>query len=638
MWLNRKTIIYEIDQLPFDEDGNLKIDDPATVRLKIPGYIYPVDIGSICYAKKKRLTLNTASEELSVYLVEAASYKISRVHLVKSFLEFLSQYIYLGRSKNSIRSIYYEFVSFVNWCDLNMQDGLDNQVLIRDAYIKYSDNLLEKVKHNTIKYQTAYSSQRTVRVILTWIFKEVNNRFLEGVRVIKKSNNHLSSIEPPSESDAKKALSLYQTLFSRLSKFVVDFEHYPIKLKLEVGNYWLFPNEVPFIFESNDALKTGRFISYNYHQNRLNTFDEIFQKLRNINPKSHRRNAWKALKNAKSKLQSANFDKFHLRRILVATLAQQSFIMLFLANTGMNLSQARSLKWDCDEYEVKIERLGFKTIKCRAGNKDVQFFVSSDFFPIFKKYLQLRRYLIEAHQGKNSKNLFFTSQRGELNQINMNFSTNINMRLNRLFDFNININTREWRAYKSDWLIRNTDIATTAMVLQNTTDTVIKHYIAGSEVTAGLEFTNFFKALNQKLIIEFKDTSDSILLGQCTSVNNPMSILVGETKFTPACNKPEGCLFCANYAVHSDEIDIRKLLSYRYVLEQCRVLSDSDEHFEKLFSPVLIRINYILEEIAYVRKDMGKLIEKIKKEVHEHEALSQYWIKKLNMLIDLEII
>ena len=41
-----------------------------------------------------------------------------------------------------------------------------------------------------------------------------------------------------------------------------------------------------------------------------------------------------------------------------------------------------------------------------------------------------------------------------------NFSSNFNARLRHNFNIDIKINTRMWRAYKSDWLVRNKDITT----------------------------------------------------------------------------------------------------------------------------------------------------------------------------------
>ena len=45
------------------------------------------------------------------------------------------------------------------------------------------------------------------------------------------------------------------------------------------------------------------------------------------------------------------------------------------------------------------------------------------------------------------------------------------------------VTPRQWRAAKSDWLIRNKDPATAALLLQNSERTTLRAYAAGSEST-----------------------------------------------------------------------------------------------------------------------------------------------------------
>jgi hypothetical protein len=104
------------------------------------------------------------------------------------------------------------------------------------------------------------------------------------------------------------------------------------------------------------------------------------------------------------------------------------------------------------------------------------------------------------------------------------------------------------------------------------------------------------------------------------------------------CKQPEGCLFCEKYGCHSDEIDLRKLFSLEYIIEETRSLAKNNDHFLSVFQPVLLRINIIVDDIRNTKNISKSLIEKIKIDVFENENLHPYWEHKLALLIDIGLI
>jgi integrase len=50
---------------------------------------------------------------------------------------------------------------------------------------------------------------------------------------------------PPSELIAQKAILLYTHLFTGISNFILNAEHYPFKMKLPEESVWVFPSENP---------------------------------------------------------------------------------------------------------------------------------------------------------------------------------------------------------------------------------------------------------------------------------------------------------------------------------------------------------------------------------------------------------
>ena len=635
-WVERKTISYKLEDLPFDDEGKLAIINPSSIKVLIPGYVYPVDIGAWCYTERRRPYKDTSSHKCSIVEVKPESFRKARVSFVSQYLEYLSGYIRTGKSPKSLFTTHGQFLPFIRWCDINMPEAIDNKSLIREALLGFSDDLIHKVRADIISINTAASSQLVVTAALEWIYGDKQHCLFEGIRRISRSMVATKNTEPPNERDAKAALQTYLSIFLQITDFAVNFVKYPIELQLPHGNYWFFPKEVPFMHSSK--AKGKRFFGYNCKEGRLNSEDEILQKFELETAVLPSKSAVTGIFNrAHQSMLSANTNQYHHRRVIGATLAMQSFIMLFSANTGMGLGLMANLGWDGDEYEVAIEKQGFKTIKYRAGNKSVSFLVTSNFLTVFRKYLKLRTYLLESHSGQSCCYLFFRVVNGKLRPLSMDVSTHFNIRLNTLFDLDIKITTRQWRAYKSDWLISNSDLVTTAMILQNTPDTVLKHYTAGSEATAISELTAYFEQFNKKLIIRNDELSKSTSVGQCMSIDLPVSI-AEISGFKPDCKKPEGCLFCKHYAVHADEADIRKLLSFKYVIEQGRPLAASNEHYQELFSPVIARIENIIEAILASNQVIKEAQVKISKEVYDFEQLEPFWAGKLKMLVDMELI
>jgi len=638
-WIERKTITCNLEDIPFDPEGTIKLIDPSTLRINIPGFTYPVDIGSWCYTRRRKPYYDTLSEKCSIVQVDNKSFRKARIKFITKYLDYLCTHISLGKSPRTLLTNVGQFAQFINWCDENMIQALDGKSLTIEAIKCFTENLIHRAKSNDININTAASSQLVSLTAIKWIYNDEYNDISQGVRIIHRSYAATNITEPPNNHDAIQAIQLYKELFIQLTKFVINFDKFPLHLKLSHGKYWFFPNQTPIV--SKKRLSDPRYLNhtnyaYNYESGNLNTLEYISSKSRN-NTSDSKVIAEKILANAHKTIESSNVDQYHHRRILGATLAMQSFIMLFTVNTGMNLGLTSNLLWGNNNYTIDRDQQGFKTIKYRAGNKIVSFIIASSFVVAFNKYLKLRLYILNSFKINKYKYLFFSVTNGKITPLSMNFSTNYNERLKRLFDINKTINTRQWRAFKGDWLIRNTDLSTTSMIMQNSPRTILKHYSEGSEKNAASEITSYFKEFSKNIIITNNTTSKQISTGQCLSENTPAHDGT-KTIFTPDCNKPEGCLFCTHYAVHADTTDLRKLYSFKYILQQTRIMSANNEHYNNLFITVINRINEIIKSIKSINLETNKMADIIKSEVFISERLDLYWLKKLEILIDLELI
>ncbi|WP_322579819.1 hypothetical protein [Rhodoferax sp.] len=88
------------------------------------------------------------------------------------------------------------------------------------------------------------------------------------------------------------------------------------------------------------------------------------------------------------------------------------------------------------------------------------------------------------------------------------------------------IASRQWRAAKSDWLIRNTDPATTAMVLQNSEATVLISYAAGSEVSHLDAMSDFLNKVANTVLSKGHLIAGEVVraFGVCSDFGNPHQI------------------------------------------------------------------------------------------------------------------
>jgi hypothetical protein len=305
----------------------------------------------------------------------------------------------------------------------------------------------------------------------------------------------------------------------------------------------------------------------------------------------------------------------------------------------MNLAQVSKMSWN-DDFKVGRRSRGFCEIKGRANGRAVSFHIGSKFVAKFKAYLRLRKFIMKKAGSCDS--LFFSVRRsGKYKAKQLRDDPLVNLfRILKQLDPSIStIKSRQWRAAKSDWLIRNTDIATAALVLQSSESTIAESYMAGSEVQAAEELGEFFARLPSIILKnsdEPADTSTPNLVGACTNFGHPEKD--AHTEHNPDCRQPEGCLYCVNFRIHADEKDIRKLASCRFCIGKTAHLSDSPEHFNSVFGDVLSRIDGLLEEIGSISDPHRALVDSIVEQVQEEGRLDPYWERKMGSLLFLGIV
>ncbi|BAV12708.1 conserved hypothetical protein [Moraxella osloensis] len=594
-----------------------------------------VDIGAICYLIREPVTKNNHRSIKKGRAVQIDSLDKQRVSDVRKLIKFISDKILLNSNRiETVRDMVSRVVSFINWADQNGHyNFLNNHTIAKEAVVQYTEFLNTRVLKNQIKYNSAARQQSTVINFFKEFFEYGN--FTIGIRVMRVDYTLKNNTLPPCESKVSKVLSLCESLFDGLCSLVLDKETYPYKLK--VPNHlkfpdnilWIFPAESWFINPLRSLDKRNSCLGFNYKDGKINTLEQIanlrFKPSKIVNDKL-------ILKNANRSLIEANLDFRHTQRMHVAMIALNAFIILFLSRTAMNWAGFVSLTWS-DDYEITSHNQLFRIVKWRASGKSCEFELPIEFMPRFKRFLQLRKYLLN---DKKTEFLFFTMGERGLGtpaQIKSPSLQNIYTSFKRISpDLDI-IHSKEFRAFKSDWLIRNTDLSTTAKVLQNTEKTVLQSYIAGSASTHWQEMSNFLNHISNMIISDTQKHENWVqaATGKCVSYNNPAKLYMSQEANKPNCMEPQNCVFCDKFKLHVDTQDIRKLLSCRYYINKIIHLTGDINYQKKAIHPILERIDIILEKLKTYN---GELFEKISRQVEEGE-LDIYWARKLEMFLEL---
>jgi hypothetical protein len=620
----------------------LKLPLPPSVEILHPersilllGDGYSFDAGAFCYLTRsapvgaKGLGRRPRSERS----VDIPSLQASRLSPVRNLIRYLSDLLACGKRPVTVAFSAKHYGIFLTWAEANGHlMALDDKRVARVAFGHYVNYLREKVNTDRLRISSAAMMQFAVLAVLRDLLNV--DDFHHGVNLLRDDHAGTESTRPPADEDQARVLALCDSLFRGLSTLCLQNRPYPYPLRVPeflgaandtlwvfAATRWCMP---PHVLASRESLAHGYWAN-DYENGRIATVAEVAARYQDYH-------GGKAVEAAHSSMSAANKDSQHRCRRRAALLAHNAFIVLFLAHTGMNWSAVRQLPWS-ETYETGMERQGFRAIKYRAGGKTVSFEIQSVFFPTFTKYLELRTYLLN---GATYDHLFMAAAdnfaRG-ISQLGEKGLDSIILSLRAIDPKVPQIRSRAWRAGKSDWLLRNVDPATAALIFQNSVPTVLRAYAEGSPTTQEEELGQFFEGLRGVVVGKGERLENALerSVGVCTSFGSPHQNV--PAPIASDCRRVEGCLFCDKFKIHADERDTRKLLSCQYCIEQTAHLAESEEQFHRVFGPIFERIRGLLGEIE--RRE-PLVVESVEREVQAGE-LDPFWARKLEMLIDLDL-
>ncbi|SDR51786.1 hypothetical protein SAMN05443245_7021 [Paraburkholderia fungorum] len=246
-----------------------------------------------------------------------------------------------------------------------------------------------------------------------------------------------------------------------------------------------------------------------------------------------------------------NDDRSLRTRHTLTTLRVEAELLTFMACSGMNLSQARTLQVGQFNYASSHNGYEVRRIFKDRRRGEVEFSIYSEYRHIFERYLEWRKAVFPTderlfprwnyHGKSDAADTPFNSVRTRCKRLGIKFC-----------------GAQILRNTQINWLLRRTsDTKLTAEMAQHAEQTLIRVY----------EKPNHQRAINE--ISRFHSISDPAMAaagpGVCAGKKpEPFDESPSDAP-KPDCVSPAGCLFCQHQRDLDTEDHVWSLASYRYL-------------------------------------------------------------------------
>lgn len=526
-----------------------------------------------------------------------------------------------------------DWVTMANWCEANGHDDfLNSPEIYNEALFKFSEYLNSDHR----EYVTRQRIQSVCKTFGEYMFPEENYRFIKLPTIERPNHKKTEAPQPPSEAAIAHHLRTCEPLFVGLTDLLTNHTKLPCKLKINERYAWVMPDKkYPLITDdilANNGTYSGASVTIDYREGRMRTFEEFQARSSSGDIYQHAQ----AIRAYEKRLSEANSTQDNEYRIRLGRIAHDSFVALFVANTGINESPLRELPWDPKYQIIKDDEVGMRTIKFRAQNKIITVRVKASFIKHFKKFVKLRNYLCD---GIDHRYLFI----GFNDNCKCNYrimDTNILRRLydslRRLVDPSMPcLSYQAFRDYKDNYTAKKHGHEASRVILGHTEKTQRKSYLKSSEHSAVDQIGKFNAVVNDFF---GKPHPCSTPVGGCSGEGMPQKKAPLQTSSEPNCKNETGCLNCIHHKVHANHEDAWKLLSLEYVTKQMIHASSDIKHFELIHGPTLKSIDGLLDQMLTANPSLAAPLEELRADVYQNNNLTLYWQRHLERLVRLKVI
>jgi hypothetical protein len=293
-------------------------------------------------------------------------------------------------------------------------------------------------------------------------------------------------------------------------------------------------------------------------------------------------------------------------------------LLVFIAQTGMNLSQAHNLR--CTQYSYKSTIDGFEVRDYKERRKgEVLFEIFAEYKAIFNAYLAWRNEVF----GATTDRLFpFVRTMGADESTPHNFKrfqTDICAPMGIAF-----VSPKKLRNTRINWLLRQSrNPEQTAEQAQHTIQTLLRVYEKPSLQVAQVEIIQFWQKNDPRLNGK---PMPCAALGVCDGVPKPLFGLPPEAPKAD-CTHPAGCLFCEHHRDIDSEDYVWSVASMRFMNTLIRQRfrppakgkADAAHHVELTIEVLTAKLNWFSNSNVQRKVWVDDATEKIAEgEFHSH--------------------
>lgn len=245
-------------------------------------------------------------------------------------------------------------------------------------------------------------------------------------------------------------------------------------------------------------------------------------------------------------------DRTLRTRYSLVNLRIESELLIFIAQTGMNMQQAHTLRIEQFHYTSHLDGYRVRTYKNRREG-EVLFEIFANYREWFKRYLEWR----SAWFPNSPDSLLFPLVRsgGRIQEKATQFENITNM----CHEIGMSIvKPRQLRGARINWLLRESQNPhQVAELAQHTVETLIRQYADPHPQIAMVEITRF----HQKNAPSLSPPGP----GKCVSVMPEPIEMIPHNAPPPDCISAAGCLFCTQHRDIESEDHVWSLASFRHL-------------------------------------------------------------------------
>lgn len=526
----------------------LRLPDLTLSAIPVGGKETPYDLKRLLYKGGASCRVDQADQAIQNGLL--GHIQKDRVELVRAIREFIHTDLIAGGSSETARTKIEQLVYFFAWADrTNAALNFDKVI---NSYLLWTEHLLHRVQVlRELKQRTACHQGRLVGQLLDGALERLTP-IIRSTRLKAPSNKKI-----PQGTNAEKQNLSETFAFGHLLQDICD----GTPLSVIWGSKIV---KIPLRQGGTLEIKAYGLLAAN----------------------DNRRVPGNVRRSQKASLAySSNRSLDHRFRRDIINRRIQAELLMFIGQTGMNLTQAQNLKLSRFSYSSDID--GYKVREYKSRRKgEVLFEIFSEYRNHFERYLHWRRELFPTTENRvfpiirnpavrEDRNIKFASIRAACKKTKVNW-----------------ISASALRGTRVNWLLRRSgDPTIAAEMAQHHKRTLLNIYEKPSLQRAISEITQFH--LRSDPALSNNSILFSVAPGECDG-RPELSLERPSSSAEPDCVQPSGCLWCSHHR-DIDSFDyVWSLACFRHL----KILELSKQPSSSIKDEVISPTEHVLQRLS----------------------------------------